>query len=396
MKHSLWIALFLCGVLLAACTKQNSPLLADAPASSVPEAASAAPAASDAELTVLTQWDAETGYYYLARENGGDFVLHFVDFATLQDAPVCSAGCAHTDEGCTARIAWEGCDVTVYTAREQLFVVWQGAPWENDGGQARILCCERDGSDRKELARFDASVSVAGPPAWDGRRLYCILADYTDGKAEKRLLILDPATGEQQEQTGLPLLDTAIVGACGRELVLRFGEGTQAGWGLWNVDSGSWKELVRGERPVSAACDGEALYLLENPTGSIRRLPLAGGGETTLATDLNQGRQLAQAQLQAAAAEGFLVRGEEDGVFDNYLIDPQGHTVKQTLATAGELGDFPLEVFAETQDAYLVATGYSVGQVELPEDGGVVDETRYTFAMLPKEDFWADRPNYNQ
>lgn len=394
MKLPLWIALFLSGVLLAACTRQNSPLLAAAPASSAP-GASGAPAASDAALTVLTQWDADSGYYYLVRENGGDFVLHFVDFATLRDAPVCSAGCAHTDEDCTARIAWDGCDVTVYAAREQLFVAWQGGPGENDGGQARILRCERDGSGRKELARFDASVSVAGPPAWDGRRLYCILADYTDGKAEKRLLILDPATGERQEQTGLPPLDTAIVGACGRELVLCFGEGTQAGWGLWNVDNGSWKELVHSERPVSAACDGNALYLLENRTGSIRRLPLAGGGETTLATDLNQGRQLAQAQLQAAAAEGFLVRGEEDGVFHNYLIDPQGRTVKQTLVTTGELGDFPLEVFAETQDACLVATGYSVGQVELP-DGGVVDETRYTFALLPKEDFWADRPNYDR
>ena len=32
--------------------------------------------------------------------------------------------------------------------------------------------------------------------------------------------------------------------------------------------------------------------------------------------------------------------------------------------------------------------------VELPEDEGVVDEMRYTFALLPKEDFWADRANY--
>ena len=33
-------------------------------------------------------------------------------------------------------------------------------------------------------------------------------------------------------------------------------------------------------------------------------------------------------------------------------------------------------------------------EVELPEDEGVVDEMRYTFALLPKEDFWADRANY--
>lgn len=183
-------------------------------------------------------------------------------------------------------------------------------------------------------------------------------------------------------------------GAFGRELVLRFGEGTQAGWGLWNVDDGSWRELARRERPVSAVCAGDALCLLENGTGSILRLPLAGGGETTLATDLNQGRSLAQAQLTAAGDGGFLVRGEEDGEFDNYLIDPQGHAVKQTLATTGELGGFPLEVLAEAEGAYLVAKEYSVRQVELPEDEGVVDETRYTFALLPKEDFWADRANY--
>ena len=34
------------------------------------------------------------------------------------------------------------------------------------------------------------------------------------------------------------------------------------------------------------------------------------------------------------------------------------------------------------------------GGKKLPEDEGVVDEMRYTFALLPKEDFWADRANY--
>lgn len=399
MKPSLWIALFLSGVLLAACTKQNSPLLAAAPASSAPASSApgdgAAAAACDGTLAVLTQWDADSGYYYLARENSGDFVLHFVDFATLQDAPVCSAGCAHSDEGCTARIAWDGCDVTVYAARDRLFMVYGGEAKEQ-AGTARVISCERDGSHRQELARFGASDFIDSAPAWDGQRLYLLVSAYEEGEARRRLVSLDAATGEQKEQTGLPPLDTAVTGAFGRQLVLRFGEGIQAGWGLWNVDDGSWKELVRSERPVSAACDGDALYLLENETGSIRRLPLAGGEETTLATDLNQGRRLAQAQLLAASDEGFLVRGEEDGTFDNYLIDPQGHTVKQTLATTGEFGDRPLEVFAETQDACLVAKEYSLRQVELRDEGGVADEVRYTFALLPKEDFWADRPSYDQ
>lgn len=321
-------------------------------------------------------------------------MLHFVDYATLEDSAVCSAGCAHTDEGCTARFTWDGCDIRVYAARDRLFVVYGGEAKEQTG-TARVISCGRDGSERRELARFGASDFIDSAPAWDGQRLYLVVSSFDEGKAERRLVSLDAATGEQKEQTGLPPLDTAAVGAFGRQLVLRFGEGTQAGWGLWNVDDGSWQELARRERPVSAVCAGDALYLLENETGSILRLPLAGGEETTLATDLNQGRRLAQAQLMAADDGCFLVRGEEEGEFDNYLIDPQGHTVQQTLATTGELGDFPLEVFAEADGAYLVAKEYSVHQVELPEDEGVVDEMRYTFALLPKQAFWADLPDFS-
>lgn len=399
MKPSVWISLFLTGVLLAACTRQNSPLAG--PGTSFAPPASSAEAAepqASGDVALLAGWNgqggaADDGYYYLARENGGHFVLHFVDYATLKDTPVCSTGCAHTDSGCTARFEWDGCDIRVYATQEQLFVMYSGSR-EEEAGAARVISCERDGSHRRELARFGASELLEGAPAWDGRRLYFLVTNFSGGEVERRLVSLDPATGEQNEQTGLPPLDTAVVGAFERQLVLSFGEGTQAGWGLWNVDDGSWKELVRRERPVSAVCTRDALCVLENDTGAIRLLPLAGGEETVLDTDLNQGRSLAQAQLLAADDGGFLVRGEEAGVFGNYLIDPQGHTVKQTLATTGEPGDFSLEVFAKANGAYLVAKEYSVQQVELPEEGAVVDEIRHTFALLPEADFWADRPNY--
>lgn len=235
MKPSLWICLFLSGVLLAACTRQNSPLVIAASAASAPESCAAAP---EEALTVLTQWDAASGYYYLARQNGGDFVLHFVDYATLEDSAVCSAGCDHTGESCTVRLAWDGCDIRVYAARDRLFVVYGGEAKEQ-AGTARVISCERDGSHRQELARFGASDFIDSAPAWDGERLYLLVSAYEEGEARRRLVSLDAATGEQKEQTGLPPLDTAVEGAFGRELVLRFGEGTQAGWGLWNVDDGS-------------------------------------------------------------------------------------------------------------------------------------------------------------
>lgn len=240
MKPSLWICLFLSGVLLAACTRQNSPLVTAASAASEPESCAAAP---EEALTVLTQWDAASGYYYLARQNGGDFVLHFVDYATLEDSAVCSAGCDHTGEGCTARLAWDGCDIRVYAARDRLFVVYGGEAKEQ-AGTARVISCERDGSHRQELARFGASDFIDSAPAWDGQRLYLLVSAYEEGEARRRLVSLDAATGEQKEQTGLPPLDTAVEGAFGRELVLRFGEGTQAAGacGTWTTAAGgNWR-----------------------------------------------------------------------------------------------------------------------------------------------------------
>ncbi|HIX06050.1 MAG TPA: hypothetical protein H9865_08130 [Candidatus Fournierella pullicola] len=338
MKPSLWISLFLTGVLLAACTRQNSPLVPDAPSSPPAAAAQTAEPQASGGLTLLGGWNGKSsgssdGYYYLARQDGGDFVLHFVDYATLEDAAVCSAGCTHTDEGCTALFRWDGCDIRVYAAQDRLFVVYCGEAKEQTG-KARVISCGRDGSGQRELARFGASDFIDSAPAWDGQRLYLLVSSFNEGKAERRLVSLDAATGEQKEQTGLPPLDTAVEGVFGRQLVLRFGEGAQAGWGLRDVDAGAWQELVRGE---------------------------------------------------------------EEGVFGHYLIDPQGHAVKQTLATTGEFGDHPLEVFAGAEGNCLVAREYSVSQVEIPGPEGeteMVDEERYTFALLPKEDFWADRPNY--
>lgn len=258
MKHSLWIALFLCGVLLAACTKQNSPLLADAPASSAP-GASAGAAAIRRGADRATQWDADTGYYYLARENGGDFVLHFVDFATLQDAPVCSAGCAHTDEGCTRPHCVGGlrCDGVHCPGAAVRGLAGRALGERRAARRASCVVSGTVPTGRNWPALTRLSRWRARPPGTAG---VCIASWRTTPTARRRsgCSFWTRPPGSSRSRRALPLLDTAIVGACGRELVLRFGEGTQAGWGLWNVDSGSWKEFVRCERPVSAACDGEA------------------------------------------------------------------------------------------------------------------------------------------
>ena len=137
----------------------------------------------------------ESGYYYFAKDENGNSLLRVVDYATLQDVPLCSQpNCAHGDETCPAWFAWAGTEPSVLAADDALYILFPGAPWdgwafETYGEKAlpRILKCNTDGSDRQELARFGASEAFASMPAADGQNLYIILTDYSSasGPVEK-------------------------------------------------------------------------------------------------------------------------------------------------------------------------------------------------------------------
>ena len=100
MKSILWTALFLTGALLAACTRQNSPLVLAAQAAAEARTGACAPAkeaAQDGELC------------YLAWNGKNAFVLHVVDKATGRDTPVAmTSGSAGTDGSRTARLERDG------------------------------------------------------------------------------------------------------------------------------------------------------------------------------------------------------------------------------------------------------------------------------------------------
>ena len=126
MRASLWMSLFLTGVLLAACTRQNSPF---APAARPVGSPCAAETRETGEPPLPAGWDDEKhgsagGYYYLARQKAGGFVLHFVDRATREDNAVCSASGTRLQEGCSFR--WQGCVIKVCAAQDRLFVACGG------------------------------------------------------------------------------------------------------------------------------------------------------------------------------------------------------------------------------------------------------------------------------
>lgn len=348
----------------------------------------------------------ESGYYYFAKDENGNSLLRVVDYATLQDVPLCNQpNCAHGDETCPAWFAWAGTEPSVLAADDALYILFPGAPWdgwafETCGEKAlpRILKCNTDGSDRQELARFGASEAFASMPAADGQNLYIILTDYSSasGPVEKIVTIgLD--SGAVSADESVQRTELSIAGAWGRELILRSGAGRNY-YAAYNVDT---KELRDLDSTDSTAVVFEgSLCFLDEATGAIRTVSVEDGGVTELATDLPEQASPQWAMLAGVTEQGYVVQASGEDGYHNWLVDFEGRAVRQELqAESTEERDHMrmLEIFARQGEDYLVSPSRSFHTVLTPGPNGATygeDVVDYAFALISAKDFWSDTPNY--
>lgn len=352
-----------------------------------------------------------SGYYYLTTLDGGASLLRYIDYATGQDLPLCSQpNCSHSGETCPAWFAYGGTSANVYATDAQVFVTFNGSPWDSGAfaeyGEAalpRVLTLAPDGSARREVARFGASDAFTSPPAAGDGAFYTILTDYGEGEGsgEKRIAAIDLATGKVTTDDSVQRREMRIVGAAGRELVLQsMVSDTLNAYAAYNVDSGQLRDLYNSAEPVSAVCRGDALILLETRTGTLRRIQIATGQETTLSTDLFSGRSLDFVTLAHVTGAGYVVQAHQDRTAYNFLIDQAGKTTRQELfAHSTDPRDKlrMLDIFAQPGGDYLVAPSRSWRTVKVPGPNGVsygVDEPVHEFALISQADFWASQPNY--
>lgn len=348
----------------------------------------------------------EAGYYYFAKDENGNSLLRVVDYATLQDVPLCNQpNCAHGDETCPAWFAWAGTEPSVLAADDALYILFPGAPWdgwafETYGEKAlpRILKCNTDGSDRQELARFGASEAFASMPAADGQNLYIILTDYSSasGPVEKIVTIgLD--SGAVSADESVQRTELSIAGAWGRELILRSGAGRNY-YAAYNVDTKELRDL--GSTDSTAVVFEGSLCFLDEATGAIRTVSVEDGGVTELATDLTEQASPQWAMLACVTEQGYVVQASGEDGYHNWLVDFEGRAVRQELqAESTEERDHMrmLEIFARQGEDYLVSPSRSFHTVLTPGPNGVTygeDVVDYAFALISAKDFWSGTPNY--
>ena len=348
----------------------------------------------------------EAGYYYFAKDENGNSLLRVVDYATLQDVPLCSQpNCAHSGETCPAWFAWGGTEPSVLASDDALYILFPGAPWdgwafETYGEKAlpRILKCNTDGSDRQELARFGASEAFASMPAADGQNLYIILTDYSSasGPVEK-IVTIGLATGVASADESVQRTELSIAGAWGRELILRSGTGRNY-YAAYNVDTKELRDLASTD---STAVVGEGvLCCVDEATGAIRTVSVEDGSVTELATDLLAQCAPQWAKLAAVTEQGYVVQASGEDGYHNWLVDFEGRAVRQELqAESTEERDHMrmLEIFARQGEDYLVSPSRSFHTVLTPGPNGVTygeDVVNYAFALISAKDFWSGTPNY--
>ena len=348
----------------------------------------------------------ESGYYYFAKDENGNSLLRVVDYATLQDVPLCNQpNCAHGDETCPAWFAWAGTEPSVLAADDALYILFPGAPWdgwafETYGEKAlpRILKCNTDGSDRQELARFGASEAFASMPAADGQNLYIILTDYSSasGPVEKIVTIgLD--SGAVSADESVQRTELSIAGAWGRELILRSGAGRNY-YAAYNVDTKELRDL--GSTDSTAVVFEGSLCFLDEATGAIRTVSVEDGGVTELATDLPEQASPQWAMLAGVTEQGYVVQASGEEGYHNWLVDFEGRAVRQELqAESTEERDHMrmLEIFARQGEDYLVSPSRSFHTVLTPGPNGATygeDVVDYAFALISAKNFWSGTPNY--
>lgn len=348
----------------------------------------------------------EAGYYYFAKDENGNSLLRVVDYATLQDVPLCSQpNCAHSDETCPAWFEWGGTSPAVLAGDDALYILFSGAPWDGwafktygEKALPRILKCRPDGSDRQELVRFGASEAFASMPAADGKNLYIILTDYSSASGPvQKIVTIDLVTGAVSTDESVQSTEPSIAGAWGRELILRSGVGRNY-YAAYNVDTKELRDL--GSSESTAAVGEGVLCYIDEATGAVHTVSVEDGSVTELATDLLDRGSPQWAMLAGVTEQGYVVQVAEEEGYSNWLVDFEGRAVRQELqAESTDERDHMrmLEIFARQGEDYLVSPSRSYYTVRTPGPNGVTygeDVVDYAFALISAEDFWASTPNY--
>lgn len=398
-------------------------------------------------LTVLASGDyayfnTEDGYYYITEEEialkDGGYATHlmYMDFATQQEIYLCSdAGCSHDDESCTAVL----CEDEFEWGSSKIFV-WNGSlyilskEYDSDGSTviefsigeapevetapATLYRMNLDGTDRKKIYTFADGVTLEDCIFADDDGIYFItkkLETSVDGNTtitsstDRNLVRYTPAGAKLETVVSMNFDDSITwqaVGCFDNSLVLEgifYADGSDASA---NMSQDEWKEIYNKSKSVFATLDlsnGELtqvyqiqnsgihssatragfLYVSEESTGTIEKIDLRSGEQTTLAS-------VSQSNICGMIGEKLICRTwdmTED--YSLYFVDVDSGAVSH-CGLVNKYNGWALEVMGETEEDAIVIYDY---KADANSDGSY-EIYQYKFALIDKDELYAGNGDY--
>lgn len=341
----------------------------------------------------------DKGYYEVIPRADGSALLGFVDFAAKQHIVLCSQpNCTHDSESCPAWYASDNA-LRVFPVGDRVAVLQGGAYSSGDGaGQdavPRVDTMDADGSGRQTVFTFPASCWVSTMPhyhmARDDENLYFVVVDSAAGDRQAILCAAHIPSGQVFALCGLPEDETHLIGGTDGALLLEYtpginqsGNAAPADTRAALLDLASLQLTQVAGYPFGSAltaCDGGTLYLLGDDT--VRSISLADGSVSEAAVTLPEGCSGIQQVCgvfdgQLAAYTWTDGSAEASGELCFFAIDPAtGTRTDLPYRFSGPDGRaMPCQPLAESGDAILCQAG---------QDSSL----RFSYALVPKADFWA-------
>lgn len=420
MKRIVAIVL-LAALLLGGCYKDNEAVTPEIPAAetSSPESSfDLKPLISREVYHNMLRDSNSRGAYYYEQQYPNEYTnynkLTHTDFSSAKTAACCGIeGCAHDTPDCTARHDFYYASRVLPTEKE---LIWIQEHSIDETRPAKISVSGLDGLNPRELTVFErcAVHFNVGDMLYDDRYLYAFYTRFDESSQsfKYRFLKLDLASGERAIDLPIPAADDgedylSVGGNLGGDILVL----------LYSGEDGSLRSLhsvnpETGEYRHLKDLDGA---LLKEKFDSFDLNPVENGRFCAVTKDLErfvsvdiltlEEKELFQFGNALKGYDAVSVR-ELDG---HYIVkttkeerDPR-YVYYEFLPETGTLKDLtlcPTKIWGMSGDEYFVCVQsqtievpYYYGAEILPHP---LEKTVYTTAMISKDDYWSNTPNYRE
>ncbi len=369
---------------------------------------------SSNEIRVLTSKDMTTQSTHCSTSNGcylastspehGGKNIFFIDYKTRKKVYLSSSVNGDYWSETDTSYLKDGASTTFCAEEDALYAY---SFFENNELGSVIYRMDFDGQNRKEICRMTDNIELVGGMMSDDTYLYFLMKEYKASGVEAVLCAVDKNGGEIKELYKFEGENQwrFLMSGFGRKLVVKIIEPNEIFENqrhkvvLFDVDTADVTEVMSWEQDkIEELYDGNNVYYLDVEKEKIVCRNLTDGGEEvlweTFPFSYNSGDSLS---IDSELHDKHLFLYAHD---KQYALNVETKEVKElTLRAEGDLfrGSY-LSIMGASEDEYLLIPNTGRRKVHWKDhiEGSNGDEViyYYKYAMIKKEDFYNNRPNY--